>query len=287
MGNLLRRWFYGPERAESKIPLINQRRAELAQLNDDELKSVGRLATDLLEVIAITAAGAARVLHLDMFDVQLQGALARGEGKIAEMQTGEGKTLAAVPAIVWYAKAGQGVHVMTVNDYLARRDAKWMGGIYEVLGLSVGYVQQGMSAEERRKAYGCDVTYATPNEIGFDHLRDGLAMYPHEQVHRPFAVAVIDEADSILIDEARIPLVIAGGKEEQEPLAYRVDRVTRHFHRHHHFTLDEYERNTALTDAGIRAVENAFGCGNLFAEENLPLLTTVQDSLHAHALLDR
>ena len=108
-----------------------------------------------------------------------------------------------------------------------------------------------------------------------------------EQVHRPFAAAVIDEADSILIDEARIPLVIAGGKEDQEPLAYRVDRVTRHFHRHRHFTLDEYERNIALTDAGIRAVENAFGCGNLFAEENLPLLTAVQDSLHARALLDR
>jgi preprotein translocase subunit SecA len=287
MGNLLRRWFHGPERAESRIPLVNERRAELAKLNDDELKSAGRLATDLLEVIAITAVVAARVLHLDMFDVQLQGALALAEGKIAEMQTGEGKTLAAVPAIVWYAKAGQGVHVMTVNDYLARRDVKWMGGIYDFLGLSAGYVQQGMSIEERRHAYACDVTYATQNEIGFDHLRDGLAMYPHEQVHRPFAVAVLDEADSILIDEARIPLVIAGGKEDQEPLAYRVDRVTRRFQRYHHFTLDEYGRNIALTDAGIRAIEISFGCGNLFAQENLTLLTAVQDSIHAHALLHR
>src|SRR5689334_20632728 len=166
MSHFWRRLFSGPARAEAKIPLINQRRAELAKLNDDELKSAGRLTTDLLEVIAITAVVAARVLHLDMFDVQLQGALALAEGRIAEMQTGEGKTLAAVPAIVWYAKAGQGVHVMTVNDYLARRDAKWMGGIYEFLGLSVGYVQQGMSIEERRRAYGCDVTYATQNEIG-------------------------------------------------------------------------------------------------------------------------
>jgi preprotein translocase subunit SecA len=287
MGNLLRRWFHGHDRAESKIPLINQRRVELAQLNDDELKSAGRLATDLLEVIAIAAVVAARVLHLDMFDVQLQGALAMAEGKIAEMQTGEGKTLAAVPAIAWYAKAGQGVHVMTVNDYLARRDAKWMGGIYEFLGLSVGYVQQGMSIEERRRAYASDVTYATQNEIGFDHLRDGLAMYPHEQVHRPFAVAVMDEVDSILIDEARIPLVIAGGKEDQEPLAYRVDRLTKFFRRVKHYTLDEYGRNIALTDAGIRAIEISFGCGNLFAEENLALLTTVQDSIHAHALLHR
>jgi preprotein translocase subunit SecA len=287
MRNLLQRWFIGPEPGESKIPIINQRRAELAKLNDDELKSAGRLATELLEVIAITAVVAARVLHLDIFDVQLQGALALAEGKIAEMQTGEGKTLAAVPAIVWYAKARQGVHVMTVNDYLARRDAKWMGGIYDFLGLSVGYVQQGMSIEERHRAYACDVTYATQNEIGFDHLRDGLAMNPHEQVHRPFAVAVLDEADSILIDEARIPLVIAGGKEAQQPLAYRVDRLTKFFRRVKHYTLDEYGRNIALTDAGIRAIETSFGCSNLFAEENLALLTAVQDSIHSHALLHR
>jgi preprotein translocase subunit SecA len=284
---LWRRLFSGPGPAESKIPLINRRRAELAALRDDELKEVGRRATDLLEVIAVTAVAATRVLHLDMFDVQLQGALALADGKIAEMQTGEGKTLAAVPAVVWYAKAGQGVHVMTVNDYLARRDAKWMGGIYDFLGLSVGYVQQGMSIEDRRRAYACDVTYATQNEIGFDHLRDGLAMYPEGQVHRSFAVAVLDEADSILIDEARIPLVIAGGKEDQEPLANRVDRLTRFFRRVKHYTLDEYSRNIALTDAGIRAVETSFGCANLFAEENLTLLTAVQDSIHAHALLHR
>ena len=287
MSHFWQRLFSGPAHAESRIPPINQRRAELAKLDDEELKSACRRATELLEVIAVTAVVAARVLQLDMFDVQIQGALALASGKIAEMQTGEGKTLAAVPAIVWYAKTGQGIHVMTVNDYLARRDAKWMGGIYDFLGLTVGYVQQGSSTEERHKAYACDITYATPNEIGFDHLRDGLAMYPEEQVHRPFAAAVIDEADSILIDEARIPLVIAGGKEDQEPLAYRVDRVTRHLHRYHHFTLDEYERNIALTDAGIRTVENAFGCGNLFAEENLALLTAVQDSIHARALLDR
>jgi preprotein translocase subunit SecA len=287
MTHFWRRLFPGPARAESRIPLINQRRAELGKLSDDELKTAGRSAADLLEVIAVTAVVAARVLQLDMFDVQIQGALALVDGKIAEMQTGEGKTVAAVPAIVWYAKAGQGVHVMTVNDYLARRDAKWMGPIYDFLGLTLGYVQQGSSTEERRKAYASDITYATPNEIGFDHLRDGLALYPESQVQRPYAAAVIDEADSILIDEARIPLVIAGGKEDQEPLAYRVDRVTRHLHRYHHFTLDEYERNIALTDAGIRAVEHAFGCGNLFAEENLPLLTAVQDSLHARQLLDR
>ena len=222
-----------------------------------------------------------------MFDVQLQGALALAHGKIAEMQTGEGKTLAAVPAIVGYAKEGQGVHVMTVNDYLARRDARWMGPIYEFLGLSVGCIQQGMSIEDRQRAYASDITYATANEVGFDYLRDHLALYPRDLVHRPFAVAVIDEADSLLIDEARVPLVIAGGESEQAALVHRVDRLVRRFRQTLHYTLDEFGRNLALTDAGIQAVENAFDCGNLFAEENLPLLTAVQNSLHAHALLRR
>jgi preprotein translocase subunit SecA len=279
--------FPGPVPPESKIPSINRRRAELASLSDDDLKTAGRRATDLVETIAVTAVIAARVLGLEMFDVQLQGALALASGKIAEMQTGEGKTLAAVPAVAWYAKAGQGVHVLTVNDYLARRDAAWMGGIYQFLGLSVGYIQQGMSIGERQRAYACDVTYATANEVGFDHLRDGQALHSGEQVHRPFAAAVIDEADSILIDEARIPLVIAGGEASQEPLPYRVDRLTRHFRQFTYYRLDEYGRNITLTDAGIQSVESAFGCANLFGEENLPLLTAVQDSVHAHALLRR
>jgi preprotein translocase subunit SecA len=144
-----------------------------------------------------------------------------------------------------------------------------------------------LSAEERRRAYACDVTYSTANEIGFDYLRDGLALYPRQQVHRPFAVAVIDEADSILIDEARIPLVIAGGQSSEEPLAYRVDRLVQFFRRAKHYTLDEYGRNIALTDAGIRAIETSFGRANLFTDENLPLLTAVQDALHAHVLLRR
>src|SRR5712691_6177553 len=288
MCRLLRFLFRDPVvSAESNIQTINRRRAESAKSSDEDLKAAGRSASDVLETIAVTAVVAARVLGLEMFDVQIQGALALTSEKIAEMQTGEGKTLAAVPAVAWYAKARQGVHVMTVNDYLARRDAKWMGGIYEFLGLSVGCVQQGMSVEERRRAYACDITYATANEIGFDYLRDQLALYPQAQVHRPFVVALIDEADSILIDEARIPLVIAGGSPHEEALAHRVDRLTRHFRRGFHFTLDEHGRNIALTDAGIRAVEHAFARGNLFVAENLPLLTAVQDSLHAHALLRR
>ena len=285
---LIRKFLFpGAAPAVSLIPPINQRRRELAALDNDALKAAAQRAADLVEVIAVTAVVAARVLGLEMFDVQLRGAIALASGKIAEMQTGEGKTLAAVPAVVWHAKSGNGVHVMTVNDYLARRDAEWMRGIYEFLGLSVGYVQQGMTIEERKEAYACDVTYSTANEVGFDHLRDGLALHPNEQVQRPFAAAVIDEADSILIDEARIPLVIAGGDAGEEPLAVRVDCVVRHFHRYVHYTIDEYGRNVALTDSGIQAIERAFHCGNLFAEENLTLLTAVQDAAHARALLRR
>lgn len=203
--------FSGSPSTNSDIHLINQRRAELAQLRDAELRAVAGHANDLLELIAVAAVVGARVLGLEMFDVQLQGALALANGKIAEMQTGEGKTLAAVPAIAWYAKTRQGVHVMTVNDYLARRDTKWMGGIYEFLGLSIGCIQQAMGTVDRKRAYACDITYATANEVGFDYLRDQVALDPGEQVHRPFAAAVIDEADSLLIDEARLPLIIAGG----------------------------------------------------------------------------
>ena len=269
------------------IQRINALRAEFSRLDDDKLRAAAE-TDDLLPLIAATAVIASRVLGQSMFDVQLRGALALTRGSIAEMQTGEGKTLAAVPAVAWYARQGDGVHVMTANDYLARRDAAWMGEIYRFLGLSVGYLQQGMTAAERRAAYACDVMYATPNEIGFDFLRDRLALHLDEQVQRPFAAAVIDEADSILIDEARIPLVIAGGDDDDESsLPYAADQVVRHFRVPIHCTVDAGAHNVALTDLGIRAVENSFGCGNLYEERNLRLLTAVQDSLHAHILLRR
>lgn len=287
MVHFLNSLFRGRASCKSEIDWINQRRGQLATFQDSELRAAGKCARDLLEVVAVTAAVGARVLGLVMFDVQIWGALALARGKIVEMQTGEGKTLAAVPAIVSYAKEGHGVHVMTVNDYLARRDARWMGPIYEFLGLSVGCIQQNMGVEERQRAYACDITYATANEVGFDYLRDQLALYPRDQVHRPFAVAVVDEADSLLIDEARVPLVIAGGESEQAPLVHRVDGLVRGFRLPVHYSLDEYARNVGLTDAGIQAVENTFGCGNLFAEENLRLLAAVQNSIHAHALLRR
>jgi preprotein translocase subunit SecA len=286
----MREWFrslFRSQSTEDRIRQTNRRRIELAEVSDETLRETGKRSKELIETLAVTAVVAARVLGLVMFDVQLQGAVALAEGKIAEMQTGEGKTLAAVPAVVWYARQGKGVHVLTANDYLARRDAQWMGPIYRFLGLSVGCIQQGLNSGERQRAYNCDVTYGTANEMGFDYLRDQLALQLSEQVHRPFNVALVDEADSILIDEARLPLVIAGDESQAESLPYRVDALTRGFRRSVHYSVDENERNVVLTDNGIRAVEAVFGCGNLFEDENLPLHAAVQDSIHAHALLHR
>jgi len=290
LGNLLR--LFGPGYRESKNQLraIVRRRQELSGLTDDQLKSAARSVrrdADVVETFALAAVIAERVLGLHMFDVQILGALALQRGHIAEMQTGEGKTLAAVPAVIWYALQGRGIHVLTANDYLARRDAMWMRGIYDWFGLSVAHISQNMTAERRRAAYLCDVTYATANEIGFDYLRDGLARSVEELVQRPFAFAVIDEADSILIDEARIPLVIAGGVPEDSALAYRVDSVVAELRPRVHYSLDEFARNARLTDAGIERVEEALGCGSLFDAHNLRTLTAVEDALHAHALLRR
>jgi preprotein translocase subunit SecA len=273
---------------DNQLQAITKRRQELSALTDDRLKSAARdkgRDTDVIETFALAAVIAARVLGVQMFDVQLLGGLALQRGHIAEMQTGEGKTLAAVPAAIWHARQGRGVHVLTANDYLARRDAAWMRGIYDWFGLSVGHISQNMTAEQRRAAYSCDVTYATANEVGFDYLRDGLARHVDELVQRPFAFAVIDEADSILIDEARIPLVIAGGAGADSALAYRVDALVAGLQHHIHYSFDEFARNVQLTDAGIQRVEEALGCGSLFDEQNLRILTAAQDALHAHALL--
>lgn len=279
--------------AEDQLQAVLQQREKLRVLSDDQLRNAAIQLrkdageADVVETFALVAAVAERVLGLSLFDVQIFGALALQRGEIAEMQTGEGKTLAAVPAIIWFALRGRGVHVLTANDYLAGRDAAWMAGIYDWFGLSVAAVSQGMSPLERRAAYASDITYATANEVGFDFLRDGLARHPHETVQRAFGFAVIDEADSILIDEARIPLVIAGGLPEDSAAAYRIDAVVAQLRPHLDYALDENARNVRLTDAGIQSVEAALGCGSLFDERNLAVLTAVADALHAHALLTR
>ncbi len=289
-GILLRLFGLGDRQFEDQLREVAQRRQKLSCLTDDQLKSAARALigkVNVVETFALAAVIAERVLGLRMFDVQIMGALALQRGHIVEMKTGEGKTLVAVPAVIWYARQGRGTHVLTANDYLARRDAMWMRGIYDWFGLSVAHISQTMPPEQRRAAYQCDVTYATANEVGFDYLRDGLARSGEELVQRPFAFAVIDEADSILIDEARIPLVIAGGVPEDSVFAYRVDQVVTKLRPRVHYSLDEFARNVQLTDAGIQLVEVALSCGSLFDEQNLRILTAVQDALHAHALLRR
>jgi preprotein translocase subunit SecA len=276
--------------AENDLLAIAKRRDELSGLSGDQLKLAAAAVhanPAFIEVFALTAIVAERLLGLRMFDVQILGAVALQRGEIAEMQTGEGKTLAAAPAIVWYALHGRGVHVLTANDYLARRDAMWMGEIYRWFGLSAAYLSQSDSPKSRRSAYLADVLYATANEVGFDTLRDGLARSVDELVQRPFAFAVIDEADSILIDEARTPLVIAGGISEDPALAHRVDLLIAELHPGTHYLVEEFARGVRLTDSGIALVERRLGCGNLFEDRNFRILTAVQDALHAHALLRR
>jgi len=283
----LRSLFSRGQKAALPVEDINSLRASYARSTDDELRQTVRKSTSIAEVVAATAVVASRVLDLDMHDEQLQASVALAAGHIVEMQTGEGKTLAAVPAVVWHARAHDGVHVLTANDYLAHRDAEWMRGIYERLGVSVASIQQGHSTDERRAAYRADVTYATANEIGFDYLRDGLALDHRELVHRPFAevTAVIDEADSILIDEARTPLVIAGGAADETSLPVQADRTARELLPEHHFTREGGGRNVLLTPMGVRHVEHALGLTNLFDAEHLDAHAAVQDALHAHVLL--
>lgn len=276
--------------AKRELQAISNLRRRLSALRDDELKAEAQKAlarSNITEIFSLTAEIAWRVLGLQMFDEQLEGALAMQRGHIAEMQTGEGKTLAAAPAVIWFACAGRGVHVLTANDYLAHRDAMWMATIYQWFGLSVAAISQSSETDQRRAAYSADVTYATANEIGFDYLRDGLARHGGELVQRPFAFALIDEADSILIDEARIPLVIAGGHADGSQLARRADELVRRISLACHFRVDEFARSVQLTDAGIQQVEKAFLCGNLFEERNLTILTAVLDAAHAHTLLRR
>jgi preprotein translocase subunit SecA len=271
------------------VSQVNTLRRQFATQPDAHLKSAVAQAATLVEVIALTAVVASRVLGLEMHDEQIQAALALSEGNVVEMQTGEGKTLAAVPAIVWHAQTHKGVHVLTANDYLARRDAAWMGGIYERLGLSVASINHTQSPDERRAAYQADITYATANEVGFDYLRDGLVYHATDLVQRPLSdvVAVIDEADSILIDEARVPLVIAGGDADHADPAAAADRAVRTLHSRHHFTIENNSRNVVLTADGARQVERVMGITNLFDEAHFAAHAAVQEALHAHVLLTK
>lgn len=269
---------------------INQRRSELRTMDENAIRTLAQAQREHPDVsarFALAAEALRRTVALDPFDVQVIGALAMHDGCIAEMQTGEGKTLTAVMTVFANALAGKGVHVWTANDYLAGRDAAWMGPAYALLGLKVASIHQGSTPDERRAAYACDVTYSTANECGFDFLRDQLVLDAGDMVQRDFAFVLIDEVDSILIDEARIPLVIAGEVAAPEALARNMARLVSGFRLHYDFTTDEFGRNVQLTDRGIAKVEATLGCGSLFEPRNLRIFTAAQDAVHAHALLRR
>ena len=256
-----------------------------------ELRARARAGEDLDELqaplFALVREAAARTVGLRHFDVQVVAALALAQGRVVEMQTGEGKTLAAVMPAALHALSGRGVHVLTFNDYLARRDAEWMGPVYRMLGLSVGAVQQGMTPADRRRAYGADVTYVTAKEAGFDHLRDLRATDAGDVVHRPFHMALVDEADSLLVDEARVPMVIAGRAEPRESRARRLAGVAAGLAPGVDFDTDEYGRSVELTEAGLARVERELGVPSLHDAAHYPLLTEINCALHARVLLRR
>ncbi|MFO7733075.1 MAG: accessory Sec system translocase SecA2 [Candidatus Aminicenantes bacterium] len=260
-----------------------------ASLKEQLQRPVPAAATERarIEAFGLVFEAARRALGLAAHDVQLAAGLAMSADKLAELPTGEGKTLAAVFAASFLALSGRPVHVLTFNDYLARRDAAWMGPVYRLIGLSVGVVQEGLSKAAKRLAYASDITYATAKEAGFDYLRDRLSMESGDLVHRPFGAALIDEADSILIDEARIPLVISGVVGQLGGDAGRAAGVVRDLVPGRDYEVDDKKQNVFPTDAGIRSLESALGCGNLFAPENGPLLAEVHCALHARALLER
>ncbi|MGB9005718.1 MAG: accessory Sec system translocase SecA2 [Candidatus Aminicenantales bacterium] len=241
----------------------------------------------LPEMFALVAEASRRAVGLDPHDCQILAGLAMARGRVAELPTGEGKTLAAVfPACLW-SLAGGGVHVLTFNDYLARRDAAWMGPIYRCLGLRPGCIQEGQSPADKRAAYACEVTYATAKEAGFDFLRDQLAYTRADLVHRPFQAALVDEADSILIDEARIPLVIAGLSGRSDLESGSLAPLVKGLAAGRDYETDAEHRNVFLTEAGLERLEAALGCGSLFEEKNQRLLESVYCSLQAQALLRR
>jgi preprotein translocase subunit SecA len=269
------------------LPQIAAREDALRELTDEELTVAAGDAVQDHEFCAVGREAARRGLGERPFDVQLIGTMALLSGQIAEMATGEGKTLAGAIAAAGYALSGRSVHVVAVNDYLARRDAEWMRPVYDLLGVAVGWINQDSTPEERRAAYQAEVTYAPVSEIGFDVLRDRLAVRVEDMVTQPHDVALIDEADSVLIDEARVPLVLAGSAEEGNVDAEMAE-VVRKLAPGAHYQIDEDARNVTLTEAGSHAVERALGGDiDLYTEENLDTLTRVNVALHAHALLQR
>ncbi len=286
----------------ARVAAINALEPKISALNDQELADQTRLFKDrlaagetlddlLVEAFATVREAAKRTLGQRHFDVQLMGGIVLHQGRIAEMKTGEGKTLVATLAVYLNALTGLGVHVVTVNDYLAKRDSNWMGRVYRFLGLSVGVIVHGMDDLQRAEAYGCDVTYGTNNELGFDYLRDNMKFHLDEMVHRPFHFAIVDEVDSILIDEARTPLIISGPTDDNSELYRLVDRIMPGLVEED-FEKDEKVRSVTLTEAGVEhveamLVEAGLMKGGLYDVGNISLVHHINQALRAHKLFTR
>lgn len=286
------------------VDAINAREAHFAAMTDAQLQAqtaAFRLKLDngvplqtlLVDAFAVIREASKRTLGMRHFDVQLIGGMVLNKGMISEMKTGEGKTLVATLPAYLNAIGGKGVHIVTVNDYLAQRDAEWMGQIFRFLGLSVGVIRHGLEDEQRREAYACDITYATNNELGFDYLRDNMKYSRQDMVQRPFNYAIVDEVDSILIDEARTPLIISGPTEDNSELYMRINQFIPRL-AEEHFELDEKSRNVSLNDAGVAAMEAMLtqadllknGTG-LYDIENVHVVHHVTQALKAHKLFKR
>jgi len=277
---------------------INGLEAEVKKLSDDGLRAKtsefkerlekGEQIDDLLpEAFAVVREASVRTLGMRPFDVQLIGGIVLHQGKISEMKTGEGKTLVATMPIYLNALSGRGVHLVTVNDYLAKRDSEWMGKIYKFLGLTVGCIVHGLDDLERQQAYNADITYGTNNEFGFDYLRDNMKFRQEELVQRDLHYAIVDEVDSILIDEARTPLIISGPAEKSTELYYRINRIIPQLREEVHFTKEEKTRTVALNEEGVARVERLLAIQNLYDPRNMTINHHVQQALRAHVLFKR
>jgi len=277
---------------------INQLESALTSLSIEDLRAKtgefrerldqGASLDDILpEAFAVVRETAKRLIGMRHFDVQLLGGMVLHNGNIAEMKTGEGKTLVATLPVYLNALLGRGVHVVTVNDYLARRDAEWMGPVYRELGLSVGVVQHDMDDMARQQAYGSDVTYGTNNEFGFDYLRDNMKFSRGELVQRPLYYAIVDEVDSILIDEARTPLIISGPAEESTDKYYRLDRIAPRLKAETDYTVEEKTRSLAMTEDGVAKAEQLLSIENLYDPANIETLHHLSQALKAHVLFKK
>ncbi|MDF9406981.1 preprotein translocase subunit SecA [Pelotomaculum isophthalicicum JI] len=286
------------KKLQQVVNKINSLEPKMSAMPEEELKNMtvvfrerleqGQTLDDILpEAFAVVREVSRRVLGMRHFDVQLLGGIVLHQGRIAEMKTGEGKTLVATLPVYLNALTGKGVHVITVNDYLARRDSEWMGQIYSYLGLNVGLVLHGLEWEDRRRAYRSDITYGTNNEFGFDYLRDNMAQHPDQLVQRELNYAIVDEVDSILIDEARTPLIISGQAEKSTDLYFTFAKVVPRLIRETDYNVDEKAHTVAITESGVAKVEKMISVENLYDDKNIELAHHLNQALKAYGLMKR